>query len=99
MQSFYTERFDREMGCTEPEWLGWLPNAMGNVPWQRHASSATAALGAGSFEVQWRTGEPRRIGLVAIPRMHMQFVFSGVDDATRYTFMKRFDLYMQRGGG
>ncbi len=99
MQSFYAERFEREMGCTEPEWLGWLPNAMGDVPWQRGASSAKAAIGTGSFEVQWRTGEPRRIGLATIPRMHMQFVFAGLDDAQRYTFMKRFDLYMQRGGG
>ena len=54
MQAFYPERFEREMGCTEPEWLGWLPNAMGDVPWQRHASSAKASIGAGSFEVHWR---------------------------------------------
>ena len=27
------------------------------------------------------------------------FAFSGLDAAQRFTFMKRFDLYMQRGGG
>ena len=27
-ESFYAERFEREMGCTEAEWLGWLPSAM-----------------------------------------------------------------------
>ena len=99
MQSFYAERFEREMGCTEHEWLGWLPNAMGSVPWSQTGDSASATLGAGSFTVTWRTGEPRRIGLASIPRMHMQFAFMGLDDAQRYTFMKRFDLYMQRGGG
>ena len=25
MQLPYAERFEREMGCTEVEWLGWLP--------------------------------------------------------------------------
>ena len=25
MQDFYAERFEREMGCTEAEWLMWLP--------------------------------------------------------------------------
>ena len=27
------------------------------------------------------------------------FRFAGLDDAQRYAFMKRFDLYMHRGGG
>ena len=27
------------------------------------------------------------------------FAFAGVDERQRYVFMKRFDLYMQRGGG
>jgi len=29
----------------------------------------------------------------------VNFHFAGVDEAQRYQFMKRFDLYMQRGGG
>ena len=29
----------------------------------------------------------------------VRFAFAGLDDAERYRFMKRFDLYMQRGGG
>ena len=30
MQTHYDEHFDREMGCTEAEWLGWLPQAAGS---------------------------------------------------------------------
>ena len=29
----------------------------------------------------------------------VRFRFAGVDEQARYAFMKRFDLYMQRGGG
>jgi hypothetical protein len=29
----------------------------------------------------------------------VSFRFAGLDEAQRYAFMKRFDLYTQRGGG
>jgi hypothetical protein len=99
MQSHYAAQFDREMGCTETEWLGWLPEAMGNVPWQQKPNSAHAQLGTGSLDISWQTGEPRRIALISMPRLLVKFRFEGLDDEQRYVFMKRFDLYMQRGGG
>jgi hypothetical protein len=34
-----------------------------------------------------------------IPCLLVSFEFEGLTDAQRYTFMRRFDLYMQRGGG
>jgi hypothetical protein len=34
-----------------------------------------------------------------MPVLRVNFVFSGLDAGQRYAFMKRFDLYMQRGGG
>lgn len=99
MQSHYPVQFDREMGCTETEWLGWLPEAMGEVPWQLAHGRADAQLPSGKLSIQWHTGEPRRIALFSLPRLHVSFEFTGLDDAQRYTFMKRFDLYMHRGGG
>lgn len=99
MQSHYPAQFDREMGCTESEWLGWLPAAMGDVAWQRQAQRVTAALAQGQLEITWHTGEPRRIALISMPRLLVSFRFQGLDEAQRYAFMKRFDLYMQRGGG
>lgn len=99
MQSHYLAQFDREMGCTEKEWLGWLPEAMGKVEWQQNLGSAQAQLGQGSLAITWQTGEPRRIALISMPRLLVQFRFEGLDDEQRYAFMRRFDLYMQRGGG
>ncbi len=99
MQSFYPETFEREMGCTEAEWLMWLPAAMGEAPWQRDGHGLQARVQGGGLHVQWRTGEPRRIALISMPRLHVSFNFKGLNDEARYTFMKRFDLFMQRGGG
>ena len=99
MQSFYAERFEREMGCTEADWLTWLPNAIGDYHWKLQDHSAGVRIGDGALGLTWRMGEPRVIALVRMPRLHVSFRFAGLDEAQRYAFMKRFDLYMQRGGG
>jgi hypothetical protein len=103
MQSHYAEHFDREMGCTVAEWLGWLPAALGEAAYELQGNRVNAKILAGStvgsLAIIWRQGEPRRIALFSLPILHVSFQFEGLDDAQRYTFMKRFDLYMQRGGG
>jgi hypothetical protein len=99
MQSDYPAHFERDMGCTEPEWLGWLPAAMGDVVWQRHGPGLTAQLASGRLRIDWYAGAPRVIALMRIPRLHVRFDFDQVSDDERHRFMKRFDLYMQRGGG
>ncbi len=99
MQSSYPARFERDMGCTEQEWLGWLPAAMGEVVWQRDAACVTAGVSTGRLSISWQVAESRAIALVRIPRLLVRFEFDGVPDDERHRFMKRFDLYMQRGGG
>jgi hypothetical protein len=37
MQAWYEARFEREMGCTEAEWLRWLPGAVGAHALDWHA--------------------------------------------------------------
>ena len=49
MQSFYAAAFDREMGCTEAEWLGWLPAAIGAHPYQLTLSDAQVMLPGGAL--------------------------------------------------
>jgi hypothetical protein len=99
MQAFYPERFEREMGCTEAEWLRALPAAMGDCAWTQSAQSISAVVGSGGLRIEWRQGAPRAIALMRMPRLHVHFGFAGTDEVQRHAFMKRFDLYMQRGGG
>ena|SRR5438105_4370204 len=99
MQSAYAQRFEREMACTENEWLMGLPAAIGEHAWQRDGAAVKVRIGAGSLELDWRAGELRVIAQVRLPRLHVAFRFVGLDAAQRLAFMKRFDLYMQRGGG
>ena len=99
MQSRYAEHFQREMGCTEAEWLGWLPAAMGPGPWQQTGDSALVVIGAGRLQLRWQVMPPRVIALMRMPVLQVTFAFEGLNVDERYNFMKRFDLYMQRGGG
>ncbi len=99
MQSSYDERFERDMGCTEAEWLHWLPAALGDCAWQRSGASLVVAIPPGQLTLRWAPLPPRVIALMRMPRLQVSFAFSGLDAAQRYAFMKRFDLYMQRGGG
>jgi hypothetical protein len=99
MQSSYPEWFAREMTCNEAEWHRWLPQALGSQTWTMHRDAVDVHLGTGALALSWSVGEPRVIGLARLPRLHVSFRFAGVDGAQRHAFMRRFDLYMQRGGG
>ena len=87
------------MGCTEADWLRWLPAAVGDNNWKLQEHSAGVRIGDGALGLKWQVGEPRVIALVTLPRLVVNFRFAGLDAAQRYAFMQRFDLYMQRGGG
>lgn len=99
MQSFYPSQFEREMGCTEAEWLSWLPRALGEHACELGAGLALVRIGSGTLALHWQVMSPRVIALMRIPRLRVHFSFDGLGDAQRFTFMKRFDLYTQRGGG
>lgn len=99
MQSHYPETFEREMACTEAEWLRWLPAALGDHFWKLQDGSAGVRIGDGALGLKWQQGEPRVIAMVRMPRLLVKFRFAGVPDEVRHAFMTRFDLYMQRGGG
>ena len=99
MQAHYPERFERDMACTEAEWLGWLPRAIGDLDWQQQDGSARVLIGNGVLHLGWRQVAPRRIALLELARLHVEFAFEGVGDEARHAFMKRFDLYTQRGVG
>lgn len=99
MQSHYPECFEREMGCTEAEWLGWLPGAVAQATLRLLPGQAQVDLGTGCLHLRWQPLPPRRIALVQLPRLSVSFRFEGVGQVQRQAFMRHFDLYMQRGGG
>ena len=99
MQSYYPERFERDMGTTETEWLAALPRAVGEHACSLSPGQAGVQIGEGHLRLQWQALPPRVIALLRMPRLAVRFHFEGVEEGARQRFMKRFDLTMQRGGG
>ena len=99
MQSHYPERFERDMGTTETEWLAALPRAIGDHAYVLGTGQARVQIGEGHLQLQWHALPPRVIALLRLQRLAVTFAFEGVDEAVRQRFMKCFDLTMQRGGG
>lgn len=96
----YTEHFEREHGCTVDEWRMWLPGAAGDAPLAfEDTHAARIRIGDGSLELRWQALPPRQIALIRMPRLQVSYRFNDVAAAERARFMRRFDLYMQRGGG
>lgn len=96
MHAFYAENFDREVVCTEKQWLGCLPHALGYHPYQIVARALTARIGAGGqLALSWRSIEPRKTAPARTALLLVSFRFTGLDDGQRYSFMKRFDLHLQ----
>lgn len=99
MQSDYPEHFERDMGCTQAEWLGWMPRAIREHAWQREGNRIVVTIGSGTLAVSWSPLPERRIALLRMPRLLVTFHFEGLDAEQRRAFMKPFDLTIQRGGG
>ena len=94
------DAFERELGFTESEWLRGLSGAVGEHALQRpSAGQARVTIGDGWLHLRWTHLSPRRLALVRIPRLQVQFRFEGVAAPARQVFMSHFDRYMQRGGG
>lgn len=93
----------REMGCTEADFLRWLPGAT------RHAPVVSTTLEDGSLhrvdvdggmvEIRLHPLPPRRIGGIALPVLETRFRFIGLNHAQSAAFLAWFDHYTRRGGG
>lgn len=99
MQSHYPEQFERDMACTQTEWLAWLPQAVGEYAWRIDGQTAHVQLAQGSLLLTWQVLPPRTIALLRLPRLGVRFEFTQTHAQERQQFMRRFDLTTQRGGG
>ena len=63
MQSFYDERFERDMGCTEADWQRWLPDAIGEHHWKRQERTVGVRMIRDKLVIDtgvWPWGRPKR---------------------------------------
>ena len=57
----------RDMGCTRAEFMGWLPGATRQAPFQIDGDKVTVITHGGRVQISLEEKPPRRIGAVALP--------------------------------
>jgi hypothetical protein len=88
---FCAEAFDREMYCSESDWLGRVQRALAGRPYRQVAQALTATLDSGQLVLSWRLLAPAGAVQPASPRLLVSFRFSGLDALQRHRFMQRLD--------
>lgn len=92
----------REMGYTRTEFMRTLPAAMHDYEYAvagdvisivaPEAADKTMTITLGAEDV-------RKIAMIRIPFMYVDFDFTQVDEAVSKRFLAQFDLYFKKGGG
>lgn len=93
------EAIDREVAATPAEFERDLRKAWwGTID---AAKPLRLVLADGELElvIELEPIEPRRLGLLTLPRLIAAYRFSGADEAARRRLLERLDRAMQRGGG
>ena len=80
-------KFQRIMGCSVAELLGWLPRALPGAVLELESDSEVGYCRA-SFEdgyllIERRVLEPKQIAMLRVPRLNVCFTYSGFEDARR----------------
>lgn len=93
--------FVRDMGLTPSEFSQALDQALegGVLQVREHEQIACARFPDGELWLKWSTLPSRRLALLEIPRLKVQFEYYGLTEARRYDVQRHFDLVFQRGGG
>ena len=95
----------RLMGCTIEELLHWLPAASNGSLFRVNQVSDMTNQWQIDFPKEGihiiaRVEPSRKIALLVIPVLAVNFYFEDSWDlSARDEWMKRFDMYIQRGGG
>ena len=87
------------MGCTRAEFMGWLPGATRQAPFQVDGDNVTVTTHGGRVQISLEEKPLRRMGSVALPVLGVAFCFRDLDERARDDFLAYFDLYTRRGGG
>ena len=94
-------RYQRLMGCTIDELISWLPAASNHRPFNINQQLPNEIdFPEDGIKIVASQQKSRQIALLVIPVLSVVFSFDQKwDQLSSEKFMKRFDMYTQRGGG
>ena len=92
-------RFSQEMGITHEEFFRTLPAALGGRAYAVADDTVIISEGDRQLVIQLSAEGERVIASMRLPVTQVTFRFEGYTRSEVQTFMDRFKLRFQRGGG
>jgi len=93
-------QFRKQMAITRKEFLRNLAVALSGRPYYRIEHNEIIVPDAGRrIAITLCEQQEQRIGSLQLPRMLVEFTFSGYSDSEAETLMTDINIHFQRGGG
>jgi len=93
-------QFRKQMAITRKEFLRNLAVALSGRPYYRIEHNEIIVPDAGRrIAITLCEQQEQRIGSLQLPRMLVEFTFSGYSDSEAETLMTHINIHFQRGGG
>ena len=89
----------RCMALDRAEFLRLLPSALGDVQWRRVGARILVGDSPRRIEIHLGEEAKRKLGALVLPQLDITFHFEGLTAKEIESFLRRFDLAFQRGGG
>lgn len=91
--------FTREFGFSHAEFFRALPAAIAHRDYAVCGNTVRLDYEQGRVAIELGPEAVRAIALLRIPTTKLTFTFCQLSEPQREQFMRRFNLYFQRGGG
>ena len=87
------------MGFTRPEFMRILPSALHGYAYRVDDEGIRVEVGGSSLTIRLGQERVRRIALLRLPFVEVEFDYADVDEKAFREFLRQFDLYYRKGGG
>lgn len=91
--------FRKEMGITRKEFLRNLAVALSGRPYRVELNEIIVTDAGRRIAITLCRQHEQRIGSLRLPRLLVEFIFSGYSDSEAEKLMAHIDIHFQRGGG
>jgi len=92
-------RFRKQMGITRKEFLRSLASALNEQPYRLAHNEVIVSDAGRQIAITLCEQHEQLIGSLKLPRMLVEFTFSGYSDSEAETLMAHINIHFQRGGG
>ena len=89
----------REMSITHNEFFRLLPRAVNDAAVARQGNQVNITTGTGLVKITLAPETVRKLAMLEFPVTEVTIEFSGFSASERASFLSRFDLAYQKGGG